>query len=359
MFNNPVRKRSYAILLGVDYSNATPTMQFDVNSIRNNLLGKQVSDGTWIKFENLPSIRVSTVDIAENRDDIKKMLTQKNYDVVITDRRVGGSNILAGALTSFREVAPNALFVSLLSKSQKRGATYEEMGGHLKVRPGDGVSRLFEKGFYNAIWRDDENFSMEALINLILKNGRTKEEAHEYYGLGITDDALFLLEQKLNGRTELPYHEEAMSVNSTGPAGTDTAAPVNTPSEQAVTKEPPKRKVTSFQVVDDNTPEEVPDYTRLQNQGTVHEGSARETQTAETNAYENVNKQREQSARVAESVEESIQNGIAKTGILQGHVAFASGNIITVQLDHTIESQGIQLKDLLGMPTNTFYFKNV
>lgn len=94
--------------------------------------------------------------------------------------------------------------------------TYPEMTVilivHSEKKGGVKLNKLYEGGFYNAIYNTD--FKLNTLIELIQNKGRSKAEAYSYYGLkanaGASEDAdvLDMEEENTRPRYDEDYDEE-------------------------------------------------------------------------------------------------------------------------------------------------------
>ena len=169
--------RAYTMLFITDYSKAKSSWKRYVDSVINNLLDKPASKG-WDKFENLPPITVSIIDIAETRQQAFEMLKDGKYDVVFIDNRVNGQNNGAGIINRFRQYQESSMYIPLYAPSQVPGAVKSDG----TISEGLGLRNLYDKGFYNGVQK--QNLDLALLIDLIQKGGRSKEEAYKEYNLG-------------------------------------------------------------------------------------------------------------------------------------------------------------------------------
>lgn len=335
------KRRSYSILLAIDYTNQSAVWQRDIDTIRYNLLGaKKTADSSWNKIENLPSILVSTVDIVETKESALTALREKKYDVVICNRRLNGNSIMAGTLKKFRAENGDALYISLLNYTQRRGSRLNRDNGTFSINDGEGVRRLFDSGFYSALWQD-RNFSLEELINLILSNGRSKEEAYHFYGLDITDEQILALEQ---GQDIADINKHPVMVEDVA-VKTENVT-VAEPLEETVT---PISSVSTYSSSSQPV-EPMPEPERKSVQD-------RNVETDETDYSQKLHEQARKGQQIAENMNEKKQTGITMTGMLSARVVYGQGNTIVLNTDVPIEEMGIELADLLGMPASIMYLK--
>lgn len=330
------KRRSYSILLAIDYTNQSAVWQRDIDTIRYNLLGaKKTADSSWNKIEDLPPILVSTVDIVETKESALTALREKKYDVVICNRRLNGNSIMAGTLKKFRAENEDALYISLLNYTQRRGSRLNRDNGTFSINDGEGVRRLFDSGFYSALWQD-RNFSLEELINLILSNGRSKEEAYHFYGLDITDEQILALEQ---GRSITDTNAHPVMVED-----------VKVKTEDVTVAEPLEETVAPINPV--NTYSSKPVEPILE-----PERKTVQDRNVETDYSQKLSEQAKKGQQIAENMNEKKQTGITMTGMLSARVVYGQGNTIVLNTDIPIEEMGIELADLLGMPASVMYLK--
>ncbi len=170
-----IGKKAYTALFITDYKNAKPGWRQFVDTIINNLYNRPVSEG-WVKFNDLPEIQFSVIDIAESKDQAMRMLGESRYDVVIVNNMLDGKPIGGGMLKRFKEVHQDSMFIPLLDISQRPG--HKKKDGTIST--GEGLNNIFLAAFYNGMFK--VNFSVRELARLILSGGRDRDTAGRYYG---------------------------------------------------------------------------------------------------------------------------------------------------------------------------------
>jgi len=166
----------YSMLFIADYTKATPAWRKYVDTLINNLLDKPPS-AEWVKYENLPKITVSIVDKAETRQQAFDKLSTVKYDVVFVDTSVDNQPNGPGIIGRYHQFQPTSMYIPLLAPAQIKGAVKKDGS----ICDGAGITRLYEKGFYNGVVKKDLNLAK--LIEMILSGGRSKEDAFMIYGL--------------------------------------------------------------------------------------------------------------------------------------------------------------------------------
>lgn len=210
--------KGYTILFIADYEKASLKWKQFVDTIVNNLLNKPaVSDGGWIKFTNLPKIKVAVLDIAQTRDQAFTKLKESRYDVVFVNNYLDGKPIGGGMLKRFKQFHPDAIFIPLLDMSQKKGARRRDG----EICNGEGIQNIFNGGFFNGVYKN--NLNMSYVIKMIHAGGRPKENALHYYGLAAETE----LEDKGVVNANRPASEQPSVTES---LATQQNAPVSQPS---------------------------------------------------------------------------------------------------------------------------------
>ena len=179
-----MESKIYSILMVVNYKNNSPSSSkwiTIVDTIQNNLLGnKKKDDDNWIEFTTpLPNIKTSVVDIVESADEAIEYLKKISVDVIIMEDTLGSLGIGVGTLSNLKKYAPDAMYIMLLDKSQKKGALLAD-GTFSRGRK---VSYLYSEGYYNAMYKNE--ISVSELINMITSGGYDKDRAALLYGLNV------------------------------------------------------------------------------------------------------------------------------------------------------------------------------
>lgn len=199
--------RAYTMLFITDYSKAKSSWRRYVDSVINNLLDKPASKG-WDKFENLPPITVSIIDIAETRQQAFEMLKDGKYDVVFIDNRVNGQNNGAGIINRFRQYQESSMYIPLYAPSQVPGAVKSDG----TISEGLGLRNLYDKGFYNGVQK--QNLDLALLIDLIQKGGRSKEEAYKEYNLSYGIAQIADIDTEDNGSVSVTSSDKSSNNNN-------------------------------------------------------------------------------------------------------------------------------------------------
>ncbi len=346
------RKKSYVILLVVEFDGKPIEWQRDILTLKNNLLRKRhiSGDDTWDELQlnketleeldRLGGVRISQIDLAQSKEEALHALQEKRYDVAICYRRVQKDSIMGGTLNTFREASPNTMFISILNRTQRRGENMAISTGEIKINGGAGIQRMFDKKFYNALWLE-EDFSIDNLLLLIGRGGRTKEEAYHYYGLDITEEEIEEREQGVFRLEEKPTTQ--------GPVGNADKEGVETVEVVDQTETEPVVESLSFE---DQSPQRETEQSFQRSQPNRFSFDEPKTTPNGTQDEGNLNR-----STVANKLNEHTTQGIAMTGLLPARVSFAQGNTVVLALDQTIDDLGVTLPDLLGMPANVFYIK--
>ena len=128
---------------------------------------------------------IGRVDFVYSREEIEDTLLSFPYDIFLCTDRLNGEGIGIGTIRSLKERFFN-LSVFLLIEP---------------IRKGDGkLANLYLEGYYNALYANEAAGNAEGFLN-VLKNGRTKEEAYEYYGLSDS-----LLDRMMEGKGKIKAH---------------------------------------------------------------------------------------------------------------------------------------------------------
>lgn len=108
-----------------------------------------------------------TFGTTRSRVDVSSV---KEYDLVIAREDIDGISIGPGTVRKYFAANPNLRLILVVDKKKKSAGK---------------LNALYEMGYYEALLSND--FKIESLLRLIL-NGRSKEEAYDYYGLMLYAD---------------------------------------------------------------------------------------------------------------------------------------------------------------------------
>lgn len=172
--------RIYSILIFANYEGASETHKFFINTIKNNLLGKEFSpaeSNQWKKIKLSEKIRVTLVDIVSSEEGVKKALHNGAYNVILMDHSVGGKSVGAGTIDRLRAINDKVLFIILLHPDQRYGRSLRNGN----ICEGKQVKNLYEKGYYNAFFKN--NLDLNLMIKMIKSNGFNADWALRNYGL--------------------------------------------------------------------------------------------------------------------------------------------------------------------------------
>lgn len=179
------QNKIYSVLMLCNYEKSAAASSkwiVAVKSIRNNLLGTAYTrNGGWVLYKDLPKIDTSIVDIVESVDEAKEYLEKTTPDVIIAEDKIGTTPIGTGTLDMLRDKAPNAIFILLLDRFQKKGAKKTTKTGDVLISQGKKVESLYQGGYYNALFKNE--LDMKEICNMILSGGYSAEWAYNNYGL--------------------------------------------------------------------------------------------------------------------------------------------------------------------------------
>lgn len=179
------QNKIYSVLMLCNYeksASASSKWIVAVKSIRNNLLGTAYTrNGGWVLYKDLPKIDTSIVDIVESVEEAKEYLEKTTPDVIIVEDKIGNTPIGTGTLDILRDKAPNAIFILLLDRFQKKGAKKNTKNGDVLISQGKKVESLYQSGYYNALFKNE--LDMKEICNMILSGGYSAEWAYHNYGL--------------------------------------------------------------------------------------------------------------------------------------------------------------------------------
>jgi len=122
-------------------------------------------DGLKWTLESSDNVEVSRIERGKIIDDIDTMASSGAFDVLFCCEELGDRSVGYGSVNRWGGM-PLKRIILILKNSQYGGAK---------------CSRLFEQGYYDAIFTNDLK-EPELVIDLVL-NGRTMEEAAAYYGI--------------------------------------------------------------------------------------------------------------------------------------------------------------------------------
>lgn len=388
IMNELSKDRAYSILFIADYSRAQKAWRGYVDIIINNLLDKPIEPNAgWTKYKNLPPISVSIVDKAETKQQAFEKLKSSRYDVVFINNYLNGDPIGAGMLKRFRQYQPDALYIPLLNLEQKKGVIKKDG----TISTGKGIEAIFNKGFYSSLFKNKMNITV--IINLIKAGGRSREDAFRYYGL----DYEFSLaaDNKENiSSNEVPqqsmdqigkdkkdnsYNESAriagQMVSGTQVVGSDRGSEtvmeetVQTGERPLNRKERRRREREKRIAEQDGMPAEIaasmPQHSDVI-QPEVTKNMSYES-TAAPDVVESSHLQKddgilEKTSGVNENMRVmqergQLNAGLAMTGTLHGHVMFAKGNTVWVELDKELDQVGLNFTDIYNSPVVIPYAK--
>lgn len=111
-------------------------------------------------------LQVGRLDFVDNKEDVDRMVSGVDYDVLLIAERIRGVNIGAGSIKTWQK-KNRLLDIILFVSPQKKG--------------GEKVRALHREGYYNTVYSSDLKHP-SVIIDIIL-NGRTAESATLYYGI--------------------------------------------------------------------------------------------------------------------------------------------------------------------------------
>lgn len=339
----------YSVLIVADYSNANSNVRYFIDTITNNLKGITFTEectGKWKPLHMMEHIRISLIDVIESIDSAKNALTNGSYDVVICDNHVNGKSIGSGTLEGLRNLNPKAIFVLLLNPYQKKGIRNPQKN---TLCDGKKVQSLFDKGFYNAIYKDQLN--LDLLAKMIKTGGFPKEWAYINYGLGVGETAF------LEGSVSTPDNSQptvsvqpVQPVESVRPSTQTPNITHNTPAEKnskkrfhdPFNKDTKKENLSSDKdIVPSITEPTLPvsDISYPSDMATPDPTGYNPT------IYSNTKK--------SVSVEELpyvAKANASLMGSFNATVSFAQDKTIILKLDEPLSEKGIPITDIVGMP---------
>lgn len=118
-------------------------------------------------FENYKDrLQVGRLDFVDNKEDVDRIVSGVDYDVLLITERIRGVNIGAGSIKTWQK-KNRLLDIILFLAPAKKG--------------GEKVRALHKEGYYNAVYSSDLKHS-SVIVDIIL-NGRTAGDAAFYYGI--------------------------------------------------------------------------------------------------------------------------------------------------------------------------------
>lgn len=118
-------------------------------------------------FENYKDrLQVGRLDFVDNKEDVDRIVSGVDYDVLLITERIRGVNIGAGSIKTWQK-KNRLLDIILFLAPAKKG--------------GEKVRALHKEGYYNAVYSSDLKHS-SVIVDIIL-NGRTAGDAALYYGI--------------------------------------------------------------------------------------------------------------------------------------------------------------------------------
>ncbi len=332
----------YSILIFSNYENAPQKQKFFINTIKNNLLDKPFDPAEadqWKKYSLREKIRVSLVDIVSTEENVKKALLNGAYNVLIMDHSVGGKSVGAGTIDRLRTINDKILFIMLLHPHQRYGHVLPDG----RVSEGRQVKNLYEKGYFNAIFKAELNIN--TLIKMIKSNGFSAEWALHNYGLINNAPALPIKDD------DLPEAESEVSIDQVQ-ASSDISAADNIKSQNI-----PVTAVEDTQFTPE-TAENTTYQTSFQEKNNTTEETVYQTPEippvampkSETTAPLPPN-----SAASGNAIVPHVP--VPQFGFLSATVSFVQDQTVILKLTQPLEQQGASQHSILGTPVNIPFIK--